>query len=63
MSIENDRSSTDERKPTRTRNRLRDRGISDETDDDNEQVPPPAKLLALFVIPLLLLMVWAFTQS
>lgn len=41
----------------------RDRGISDERDEDSEQVAPPAKLIALFVVPLLLLIVWAMSQS
>lgn len=58
MSTRNDRSSGHERKSS-TAFRIRDRGGSYERDEDSAQV----KLLALFVIPLLLLMVWAFAQS
>lgn len=39
------------------------RPISDERDEDSELVPPPARLLALFIVPLVLLMVWAFAQA
>lgn len=33
------------------------------SDDDPEQVPPPLSLIALFVLPLVLLLVWALVQG
>ena len=36
---------------------------SDLRDEDVKEVPPPKRLLALFVVPLAFLLVWAFTAA
>jgi len=35
------------------------RRFSDEVDTDTPQVPPPPELLAFFILPLLVLIIWA----
>lgn len=37
--------------------------VRDERDEDSELVPPPPWLVAGFLIPLLLLVIWAFAQG
>lgn len=67
MSIDNERSSGDERGPriatSRGRSRGPNRSSTDDCDEGMVTVPPPARLLAVFLVPLVLLMVWAFSQS
>ncbi len=36
---------------------------SDEVDSDTPQTPPPPELLAVFLLPLLVLIVWALSQG
>ena len=48
---------------SKNQRRRSDPRISDERDEDSELIDPPLSLLALFVVPLLLLMIWAFAQG